>query len=117
MQVTRILHASVNVTGQLDEARRFYRSLFAMPDAERPDIPGIPGHWFAVDDAQLHLVAFPAVGAGIDPTGPHTCFGVPDLESAVAELDAAGIDHLRQGPQVWLTDPAGNTIELQEDQG
>lgn len=40
---------------------------------------------------------------------------MPDLEAAVAELSAVGVDFVRNGPQVWLTDPSGNTIELQQD--
>jgi catechol 2,3-dioxygenase-like lactoylglutathione lyase family enzyme len=115
VRVTRVLHTSVNVTDHLDDSRRFYAELFSLPDAERPDIPGVPGHWFDVGDVQLHLVASPAQGHGVDPTGPHTCFGVPDLEAAVAELSGAGVEFVRNGPQVWLTDPSGNTIELQQD--
>lgn len=65
-------------------------------------------------------------GAGIDPTGPHFCLAVEDVEAAVAELEGLGIPYARArqpaGPdwrdevvQIWFTDPAGNTIELQQD--
>ena len=70
-------------------------------------------------DAQLHLVDAP-VGAGpIRPTGPHVCLAVDDLEAAVAELAALGIQTVRgaQGPvvQIWFVDPLGHTIELQQE--
>jgi hypothetical protein len=58
-------------------------------------------------------------GNGIDPTGPHFCVLVDDLDAAIRELDSRGIEHLRAARgdvvQIWITDPAGNTIELQQD--
>jgi catechol-2,3-dioxygenase len=45
---------------------------------------------------------------------------VEDLDAAIAELADRGIQYVRgvQGEgivQIWITDPAGNTIELQQD--
>jgi hypothetical protein len=45
---------------------------------------------------------------------------VEDLDGAIAELEARGIEYERalQGAgtvQIWIRDPAGNTIELQQD--
>ena len=121
MKVTRLHHVSVNSNGaDLDEMVRFYREVIGLGDEDRPDIPGIPGHWHTLGDQQLHLVGAPAKGAGIDPTGHHYCVNVDDLDGAVAELEAQGIEYVRavQGPgtvQIWVVDPAGNTIELQQD--
>jgi catechol 2,3-dioxygenase-like lactoylglutathione lyase family enzyme len=118
VEVTRILHHSVNVEGGLDENVAFYRRL-ALPDLPRPSIPGIGGHWFGVGEAQVHLVDAPQGEAVIRPTGPHVCFGVADLEAAISELERDDIPYVRatQGDvvQIWVTDPAGNTIELQQD--
>jgi len=119
MKVTRIAHVSVNVEANLDDTRHFYRDVFGLGDVARPDIPGVAGHWHAIGDAELHLVDAPHAGHGIDPTGPHFCVYVEDLDAAIRELDAAGIELLRgaQGDvvQIWIVDPAGNTIELQQD--
>lgn len=119
MRITRILHHSVNVDGGLGDAADFYRDLLALPDEPRPDVPGVPGAWFRVGDAQVHLVGAPAGGGPIRPTDAHVCFGVHDLDAAVAELDERGIPYVRgaQGDvvQIWISDPAGNTIELQQD--
>ena len=120
MKVTRILHASVNVEGRLDPAATFYTSVLGLDPATRPTIPGVAGRWFSVGDAQVHLVDAPCRGAPrIDPTGPHVCFGVEDLAAAIEELDGAGIPYERgaQGDvvQIWITDPSGFTIELQDD--
>jgi catechol 2,3-dioxygenase-like lactoylglutathione lyase family enzyme len=119
MKVTRTLHHSMNVEGGLGDCVSFYSGLLGMHDESRPVIPGVEGHWFAAGGVQLHLVDAPAGDTGIQPTGPHVCFAVADLESAIAELDQAGIPYLRgaQGEvvQIWIVDPAGNTIEIQQD--
>jgi catechol 2,3-dioxygenase-like lactoylglutathione lyase family enzyme len=116
MKVTRLLHASINVEGQLGPTAEFYESFIGLAGAERPDFGAIGGRWFTVGDAQLHLVDAAHQGApAIDPTGPHFCFGVDDLDGAVAEFAAKGIAHYRAGEQVWITDPSGFTIEFQQD--
>jgi catechol 2,3-dioxygenase-like lactoylglutathione lyase family enzyme len=118
VKVTRTLHHSVNVEGRLVDSVEFYRRLLDMPDEERPTIPGVEGHWFGAGNAQLHLVDAPASGT-IQPTGPHVCFAVADLPAAVEELQAAGIPYAEgaQGTtvQIWFVDPAGNTVEIQQD--
>ena len=94
MRVTRTLHASVNVEGELARSVEFYQRHFHMPDEDRPHIPGIEGHWFATGNAQLHLVDAPAGPGPIRPAGPHVCFAVADLDEAVAELQQAGIPYV-----------------------
>jgi catechol 2,3-dioxygenase-like lactoylglutathione lyase family enzyme len=118
VKAVRINHVSVNCHGRLDATRRFYADLFELPDAERPDIPGVGGHWLTVGGAQLHLVDAQASGAPIDPIGDHWCIEVDDIDAARAELVAAGIAYVEgaQGRvvQLWTTDPAGRTLELQQ---
>jgi len=119
MKVTRVVHHSINVEARLDASVEFYRNLLELADNARPVIPGIEGHWFGVGDVQLHLVDAPAGPGPIQPAGPHICFAVADLDGAIAELDRAGIPYARgaQGTtvQIWFVDPAGNTIEIQQD--
>ena len=121
MKVTRFHHVSVNTAGApLAEMVAFYGNVFGLADKERPEIPGVPGHWHAVGDQELHLVGAPPLAAGIDPTGNHYCVAVVDLDAAIAELEALGIEYRRgvQGEgtvQIWIADPAGNTIELQQE--
>jgi catechol 2,3-dioxygenase-like lactoylglutathione lyase family enzyme len=131
MQVTRILHTSVNVQGQLGECDRFYGQVLGIESTARPHVPGVEGSWFELAGCQVHLVDALHAPDGIDPTGPHVCFGVRDLDAAKAELEARGIPFVRatqdlpdgpDGPrrsgeieQVWFVDPAGNTIEIQAD--
>ena len=119
MKVTRTLHHSVNVEGHLDASVEFYRQLLELDSEARPEIPGIGGHWFAAGHAQLHLVDADPGQQAIRPAGPHVCFAVEDLPAAIAELQEAGIPYAEgaQGPvvQIWFVDPAGNTIEIQQD--
>ena len=121
MRVTRFHHVSVNANGaSLEEMVGFYRDVLGLRDQPRPDIPDVPGYWQVVGDQELHLVGAPASGAAIDPTGHHYCVAVDDLDAAIAELEARGIEYARavQGEgtvQIWIADPAGNTIELQQD--
>lgn len=119
MKVTRVLHVSVNTEGALDATRAFYAQLFGLVGLSRPEIPGIAGQWFGLGDAELHLVDAPAGNGTIRPVGNHYCVAVEDLDAAIGELEEKGIDYLRgaQGEvvQIWLADPAGNTIELQQE--
>jgi glyoxylase I family protein len=119
MNVTRILHASVNAAGGLEETTRFYAEVLGLLPAPRPEIPGVPGAWFRAGEGEVHVIGAPCRGEGIDPTGHHYCLAVEDLDAAVGELEAKGVPYVRAGQgsvvQVFLTDPAGNTIELQQD--
>jgi len=124
MRITRVLHTSVNVSGDLDGAREWYARTLGLDPTWRPDIPGVPGAWFAVDAVQIHLVGAPERGDGaIDPSAHHVCFAVADLDAAVAELEAAGVPYLRGAQdqhgvevvQIFVTDPVGNVVELQQD--
>jgi len=123
VKVTRFQHVSVNANGiRLDEMTDFYREVLGLGDKTRPEIPGVPGHWHVVGDQELHLVGAPPTGNNIDPTGHHFCVTVENLDGAVAELEARGIEYVRavQGAatvQIWISDPAGNTVELQQETG
>jgi catechol 2,3-dioxygenase-like lactoylglutathione lyase family enzyme len=123
VKVTRFHHVSVNTGGtSLEDVAAFYREVLGLSDKARPDIPGVPGHWHVVGDQELHLVGAPPRGTPIDSTGHHYCVAVDDLDAAVAELEDRGIEYQRavQGAgtvQIWISDPAGNTIELQQETG
>jgi catechol 2,3-dioxygenase-like lactoylglutathione lyase family enzyme len=121
VKVTRFHHVSVNCqNAPLAEMVSFYGGLFGLNSKERPEIPGVPGHWFHVSDQELHVVGAPPRGTAIDSTGNHFCITVADLDEAIAELEDRKIPYERavQGAgtvQIWINDPAGNTIELQQD--
>jgi catechol 2,3-dioxygenase-like lactoylglutathione lyase family enzyme len=118
MKVTRVLHVSVNTEGALEATRAFYAQLFGLVELPRPEIP-IAWQWFGLGDAELHLVDAPAGNGAIHPAGNHYCVAVADLDAAIRELEENSIDYVRgtQGDvvQIWLADPAGNTVELQQE--
>jgi catechol 2,3-dioxygenase-like lactoylglutathione lyase family enzyme len=122
VKVTGFHHVSVNCNeAPLDDMVSFYGDLFGLDSKERPEIPGVTGHWFTVSDQELHVVGAPPQGTEIDTTGNHYCVAVVDLNEAIAELERRAIPYVRavQGAgtiQIWINDPAGNTIELQQDQ-
>ena len=74
---------------------RFHHVFVNCDYVPRPDIPGVGGHWHAVGDQQLHVVAAPPRGTPIDSTGNHYCVAVADLDAAIAELEARGIPYQR----------------------
>ena len=121
MKITKFHHVSVNCQdAPLSDMVSFYDGLFGLDSKERPEIPGVPGHWFHVDDQELHVVGAPPRGSSIDSTGNHYCVAVEDLDKAILELEDRKIPYERavQGAgtiQIWINDPAGNTIELQQD--
>ena len=56
----------------------------------------------------------------IRPTGPHVCFAVDDLDGGhrrARGVRASPTSEGAQGPvvQIWFVDPAGNTVEIQQD--
>lgn len=118
MNVVRVHHVSVNCAGDLDATRRFYVDLFGTPSLPRPEIPGIGGWWLQLGDVQLHLVDAPRSGAEIDPVADHWCVEVDDIDAARTELQQADIAYAEgaQGEvvQIWIRDPAGQVIELQQ---
>jgi catechol 2,3-dioxygenase-like lactoylglutathione lyase family enzyme len=126
VKITRINHAAVNVHGKVDEARAFYVDLLGLPEVAiqlpgRPPLPkrSVPAFWLALGGVQVHAIGAPLKGEPREPTGPHVSWYVADLDQAVAELAARGIEMrvLGQGRQriVWVSDPAGNTVEFQQD--
>ena len=120
MNITRVLHVSVNVEGDLDATRAFYEDVLGLASKQRPEIPGIAGHWFDLAGSELHLVDVPVGPIGIQPSNHHYCVAVDDLDAAINELEQRGIEYRRgaQGDvvQIWILDPAGNIIELQQEQ-
>lgn len=110
------------VVDDLDAARRFWIDTLGLIEIPRPDL-GIPGMWLGLGDCQLHFIeneSLPIGGPGL----PHVALAVPPdrWESTIAALQASGAPFL-MGPSersdfgrrvraAFLTDPAGNVVEL-----
>jgi len=122
------MHHAVRI-GKSDEdlarAEDFYgRVLGLEKDTTRPYVPGIPGAWYNIGSNQIHLmgadgprVIFPDGREG-DPTVPHVALTVDDLNGMRQKLQQEGIDFWEVRAtgvdQVFIRDPFGNQIELQQ---
>ncbi|WP_410566860.1 VOC family protein [Amycolatopsis sp. cmx-4-61] len=107
-----IHHVSV-VVGDLEKSAAFYER--ALGFRRRTDRPGQlgPGVWLDVGDQQLHLIE----GTPPPAQGQHFAVFADDLDAEIRRLRTEGIDVSDPLPigsmrQAFLTDPAGNAIEL-----
>ena len=114
MEPLAIHHVSINVT-DVPACVAFYTDVLggSLRD-DRPDF-GIGGAWIDLGGQQVHLVEAPAPPA----LGQHFAVRMADLDAAVTELRALGVPVTDPGPagagrQSFLSDPAGNTVELHE---
>jgi glyoxylase I family protein len=105
---------------ELAPALRFYRDVLGFEPIERP-VMGIDGAWLRAGSAQVHLIVTPAgadVGTAPGRTNPlanHTAFAIDDYEKTRDHLVRHGLAVLEAGVdrgQMWVSDPAGNVIEL-----
>lgn len=105
----------------LDAAMHFYRDVLGCQPIARPDLP-IDGAWLQAGDVQIHLIVPPqgvsGLGSNPDRTIPlanHTAFAIDDYDKVRDHLRDHGLHvvetSVEQG-QMWVSDPAGNVIEL-----
>lgn len=117
MQPLGIHHVSINVT-DVDAAIAFYTDVLGLTVRDdRPDF-GFPGAWLSVGDQQIHLIGAPAP----QNLGQHLAIWVADLDAAIAELRARGVEVTDASPvgaslQAFLVDPSGNAVELHQPGG
>ena len=114
MRPLAVHHVSINVP-DVDAALAFYTGVLGgAVRADRPEF-GFAGAWIDLGDNQVHLLE-----AATPPVlGQHFAVRVADLDDVVAELRAKGVDIADPSPvgpgrQTFLSDPAGNTVELYE---
>ena len=127
-RVTELMHHAIRIgktDEDLEQAEQFYGGLLGLEkDPNRPYVPDIPGIWYSVGPNQIHLmgaegprVVFPEGREG-DPTVPHVALKVDDLEAMRQKLREADIPfwqvRLTGGDQLFIRDPFGNLIELQQ---
>lgn len=114
MLIADIHHVSLNVS-DVERALTFYRDVLGMEPLQRPNFP-FGGAWLdAGNGRQVHLIEAKV------PTdlGQHMAFLVADLDAAIEQLRAAGVDTPDATPvgatgirQTFVADPDGNRIEF-----
>jgi catechol 2,3-dioxygenase-like lactoylglutathione lyase family enzyme len=109
----------------IDETLYFYRDVLGLqPDPGARDIPDIPLFWMdTANDTQIHLFAVEGTSKYArqpdrDPFMSHVAFGVPDIETALEELDRMGVAYWTAGRderrQAFIDDPNGNMVEVHQ---
>jgi glyoxylase I family protein len=113
MRPAGVHHVSICVT-DAESGLAFYRDVMGCTPLPRPDLG--PGHWLDAGGQQVHLMQ----SEEAPPRSNHFAFRVEDLDAAVADLRAQGIDvhpipHIAgAGHQAFLHDPFGNFLELNQ---
>lgn len=114
MQPLTVHHVSVNVP-DVPAGVAFYTDVLGGKlRADRPEF-GFSGAWIDLGASQVHLLE----AAPPPVLGQHFAVAVADLDAAVAELRERGIEvsdptPVGTGRQTFVSDPAGNTVELYE---
>ncbi len=131
IKVTGLLHHGVRVgrdSESVEAARSFYQDVLGLEvDKDRPDIPNLPGYWMNLGtspEQQIHLMGAEgpspfAKSERDDPVTLHVALAVEDVKEAMRVLDERGIPYFTFGNlvgnfQLFVRDPAGNMVELQE---
>lgn len=114
MRPLALHHVSLNVD-DVDAALDFYTDVLGLvARTDRPDFP-FGGAWLDAGGQQVHLIeGRPPAGLG-----QHFALLVEDLDATVAELRERGVEVSDPGPvgtsrQAFLSDPAGNLVELHQ---
>jgi glyoxylase I family protein len=117
VQPQGIHHVSINVRDAA-EATAFYTEVLGFSArTDRPDFP-FGGAWLDVAGQQVHLLEVRVP----DDCGQHFAIQVADIDEAVSELRAMGVEigdakPVGTGRQTFLHDPSGNLIELHQPAG
>ncbi|MDQ1520846.1 MAG: glyoxylase family protein [Actinomycetota bacterium] len=113
MKPAGVHHVAICVA-DADQALVFYRDVLGMTQLPRPDLG--PGYWLDAGGQQVHLMEAELP----PPAANHFAIRVDDIDSAVADLQAEGVDVHRSplvpgaGHQAFLHDPFGNFLELNQ---
>ena len=109
----KLHHSSLRVA-DFERSKKFYEGLLGFQSLPtRPNFP-FAGAWYGLGEGQLHLIECNELNDGIDPRSAHFAIEVEDYEAMKKELESRGIEYLELGPQLWIKDPDGNTVELRQ---
>ena len=119
IDITRINHTAITTPRDVEAMQTFYCQHLGAERISR-DIPPeyealIPGFWLQFENGQVHVIQQAEPGEPGDPTGPHMAFYVRCLASAEQYLKEKSIHYRRIQDFIIFADPAGNTIELQQE--
>ncbi len=115
----RLHHFSIAAPeSTLEQLVAFYGRILDLEPGYRPDF-GIPGYWlYAGDEPIIHLIEDNGRQAAGRGYFDHVALRCTDLDATVSRLVEHGIDFRRveikamDQVQLFLTDPAGTSVEL-----
>ena len=119
--VETLHHVSISVT-DLARAKQFYGHVLGLREISRPPFDFL-GAWYQLGDRQLHLIVHPGTRTlrgttVIESREGHFGIRVRSYRETLEHLKAQGVPirdrphNLTPWPQIYVTDPDGNVIEL-----
>jgi catechol 2,3-dioxygenase-like lactoylglutathione lyase family enzyme len=117
------LHHVAVCVSDLERAKRFYGEVLGLTELPRPPFD-FGGAWYELGPhQQLHLIVHPPTltmrrTTEIDAKDGHLAIRVGSYQQTVDHLRQHGIEsldrprNLTPWPQIYVTDPDGNVIEL-----
>ncbi|MEO6697721.1 MAG: VOC family protein [Gammaproteobacteria bacterium] len=118
MKISGLLHTALLVN-DLQRARQFYEAVLGLKEKSRHNF-GFEGVWYDLGGNELHLMV---VADTLPPAEQrprrdfHVALKIEDYQAAKDHLDKRGIPY-REGrrglSQLFVRDPDGNLIELQQ---
>jgi catechol 2,3-dioxygenase-like lactoylglutathione lyase family enzyme len=117
------LHHVALAVPELEPALAFYQDALGLRRLDRPSTLSSTGAWLGLGPVQLHLIewegARPQAGTAHGRQS-HLALCVADYDAALSHVRNLGLA-VTEGTsglrQFFFYDPAGNTVELIEDQG
>lgn len=122
ISIESLHHVAVCVS-DLERAKRFYSDVLGLVELPRPPFD-FGGAWYQLGERQqLHLIVHPPTltmrrTTDIDAKDGHLAIRVGSYQETVEHLRRHGIEclerprNLTPWPQLYVTDPDGNVIEL-----
>ena len=115
---------AIGVT-DLERARQFYADVLGLEELPRPAFD-FDGAWFRAGPQQIHLIVMPAAEAArrrgtLETRGYHLALRVRSYRETLDHLHALGVPSIDRPrnktpwPQIYVSDPDGNVIELSAD--
>lgn len=118
MKISKLLHAAILVS-DLQRAKQFYEGVLGLKEKLRHSFD-FDGVWYDLGENELHLMVVPDTLPAAEQRPRrdyHVAFLIDDYEAAKAQLAKLGVP-FREGrhglAQLFVRDPDGNLIELQQ---